>query len=213
MPIKLVILDHDGVVMDSSGDIYEAVWQLCFSPSLLQRKAIPSFLDFLTTFRLPGDQWFQAHDFELSATEISEALRQAPNRAVMFPAVPPFLNRVKEKLQLPIIMISAGDQPRIERQLAVGRIRHHFEIVSGGNSDKIMALSFFCSAFDVKPADTVYVGDMAPDMEHSLEAGVTPVGFTGDCPAMEEILTKAGARHCARSHEELGDLLFGLTHS
>ena len=212
MSIELIVIDHDGVIVDSNEDIYLAAWELMASHSFGRRR-IPSFLDFLTTFSLPGDQWFRAHNFKFPAAEISEALRQVPNRATMFPAVPTLLKRIQKESKLPVIMVSAGDPSRIENQLAIGGIRHHFEIVSGGNSDKTMALSFFCSAFDVKPANTVYVGDMSSDMEHSLKAGVTPIGFTDDRLVMEEVLTKAGAQHCVPTHEKLGDLLLDLARS
>lgn len=211
MPIELVIFDHDGVVVDSSGHIYDAIWGLCSDhPTAFEKYSAPRFSDFLEFFRLPGDEWFKSYGFDFPPELIEKTLRQAPDKAEMFSTVPPLLQRLKKESKLPMIMISAGDQSRIERQLGQGKIRHHFESVIGGVIDKTMAIACFCSAFDINPAKTVYVGDMSSDMEHGCETGAITIGFTDDRPMMERVLTKAGAKHCVRNHQELGDLLLKL---
>ena len=206
--IKLIITDHDGVIVDSSEDIYLAAWELMADHSRGRRR-IPSFLDFLRDFCLPGDGWFARHGFNFPPEKIAETLRRAPEKASMFPTIPPLLARIQE-LKLPIMVVSAGDQERVERQLTSGRVWSHFELVVGGVLDKAMAIALFCSVFDIEPTNAVYIGDMSSDMESGREAGVTTIGFTDDRPVMEKVLTKAGARFCVRSHEKLGDLLAEL---
>lgn len=213
MSIELVMMDHDGVIMDSSGHVYDAIWDLCSSHSSFGKRAMPKFPDFLEFFRLPGVQWFESHGFDFPPEVIEKTLRQAPNQAEMFSTVPPMLQRFRKGSKLPIIMISAGDQSRIEGQLGQGKIRHHFESVIGGVTDKTMAIAYFCSVYDISPAKTVYVGDTASDMENSHGAGAISIGFTDDRPMMKRVLTEAGAKYCVRDHQELGDLLIELSRS
>lgn len=210
MPIELVIFDHDGVMVDSSGHIYDAIWNLCHLHPSFKTRAVPRFPDFLEFFRLPGDEWFKSYGFDFPAAVIEKILRQAPDKAEMFSTVPPMLQRLKKESKLPIIMISAGDQSRIEGQLGQGKILHYFESVIGGVIDKTMAIACFCSVYDISPARTVYVGDVPSDMENGRAAGTVTVGFTDDRPIMERILIKAGAKHCVRNHQELGNLLLHL---
>ena len=211
MPIKLVIFGHDGVVVDSNGHIYDAIWGLCSDhPTAFGKYSAPRFSDFLEFFRLPGDEWFKSYGFDFPPELIEKTLRQAPDKAEMFSTVPSMLQRLRKESNLPMIMISAGDQSRIERQLGRGEIRHHFESVVGGVIDKTMAIACFCSAFDISPAETVYIGDRPSDMEHVYEAGVMTIGFTDDRPMMRRILTAAGAKHCVPNHQALGDLLLEL---
>ncbi len=212
MPIKLVIFDHDGVIVDSSGHIWSAIVDLCFEHPLFGSLAIPTFSNFLKFFRLPGDSWLNDYGFNFPTEVIKEALRHAPDTAEMFSMVPPMLKTLRaNRPRLPIIMISAGDEPRIKKQLKEGEIRHHFDTVIGNTLDKAEAIYFFCLAFDIRPAEAVYVGVMPADLEHGAQAGVVTIGFTDDRPMMKRVLTAAGARHCVRDHQELGDLLIELT--
>ena len=197
--------------MNSVGHIWSAICGLCLSHSSFGKKAVPTFSGFLETFRLPGDVWFQSHGFDFPSAVIRETLRHAPDTAEMFSMVPPMLQSFrKSQPKLPIIMISAGDQPRVERQLEEGGIRHYFESVIGETPDKAETISSFCSLWGIWPAKAVYVGDMPSDVEHSQEAGVVPIGFTDGQPMMERVLTAAGARHCVSNHEALGNLLVEL---
>lgn len=213
MSIELVMTDHDGVIMDSSELVFQALWNLMsehLSFGTDRQKRFPSFSDFLRSFRLPGDEWLREFGFDFSTEEVTEVVRQAPIKAPMFPAVPSLLARIQKECRLPIVMISAGDQPRIERQLSFGRILRHFELVIGGSQEKTMAVAFFCSAFGVDPAKVVYVGDRPSDMESGCEAGVTTIGFTDERPMMKKVLTEAGAHHCVSDHRELGELIMQL---
>src|SRR3989344_2726704 len=211
MSLKLVMTDHDGVIMDSSERIYCAVWNLLSEHVSFGQKRIPSFSKFLQSFRLPGNEWFAEQGFDFPSERIAETLRRAPERANMFPSAPSFLARVHGDLKLPLIMVSAGDQERVEKQLIIGRVRHRFELVVAESRDKTMALALFCSAFDVQPTKAVYIGDMPSDMESGRAAGVTTIGFTADRPIMAEALARAGADHCVRDHEELSQLLTQLS--
>lgn len=213
MITELLILDLDGVLCDSVGLIWDAICNLFFEhPSFgFERKDIPKFTNFLESFRLPGDEWFASHGFDFPSAVIRETLRHAPDKAKMFPAVPLMFNTIRRSHpKLPIIVISAGDQLRIERQLTAGGVRNYFEAVFGETPDKAEAIFSFCSLWGICPAKTVYVGDMPQDMRDSREAGVIPIGFTDDQPIMERVLTKAGAQHCVPNHQKLGDLLIEL---
>lgn len=212
MPIKLVAIDHDGVMMDSNWLVFRALWDLMTDDPLFgsNRRRIPNFQDFLRSFYLPGDGWLKEFGFDFSSEQVTEAVKHAPAGARMFPMVSLLLARVQEELQLPLIMISAGDQLRIEKQLNNEKVRNRFRLVVGGSLDKTMALALFCSALDVSPAETVYIGDMPSDMKSGRAAGVTTIGFTDDRPMMGDALIKAGARYCVRNHGELGELLARL---
>ncbi len=207
MVIKLIMTDHDGVIVDSSEDVYLALWELMTDHSFGRRP--PSFLDFLQFFRPPGDEWFARYGFDFPADKIAETLRCAPEKSPMFPTVPSLLARIHE-LKLPIVVISAGDQSRIEKQLGVGRVLHFFEFVVGESEDKAREIDSLCSVFSINPVEAVYIGDRPSDMESGREAGVTAIGFTDDRPVMEKALIKAGAQHCVKDHHELGELLAQL---
>jgi phosphoglycolate phosphatase-like HAD superfamily hydrolase len=210
MPTKLVIFDLDGVIINSVSLIYEAIWGLCSEHHSFRVKNPPTFPNFLKSFRLPGDQWFESYGFDFPSEVIRETLRHAPDKAEMFSTVPPMLERIRRKSKLPVIIISAGDQSRIERQLEEGGIQRHFEAVIGETPDKAEAISSFCSLWGICPAEAIYVGDMPSDMEHAHEAGVTPIGYTDESSMMRGVLTKAGAKYCVPSHHALGKLLVGL---
>ncbi len=212
MAIKLVITDHDGVVADSTDYVFRAAWGLMSSHFNFGRINVPTFLDFLTGFRLPGVEWFRNHGFDLPEEVIERTLRLALHSAKVFSTVPSWLKRIGGELGLPLVMVSAGDQSRLETQLRSGRVRHHFEMVIGETEDKAMAISFTCMALGVNPQEAVYIGDMPSDMEAALEAGVIPIGFADDRPVMLKALGLAGAGpYCVMNHERLGDLIASLS--
>ena len=211
MSVQLIITDHDGVIADIGDLVYCAAWNLCSRHNLFGSIPTPPFTDFLEKFRLPGGEWFASHGFDFPLEVVTETLRHAPNNAKMFSAVPLMLKTLRDRCpKLPIIMISAGDEPRIEGQLGKWGIRRYFDKVIGNNPSKTEAIYFFCLAFGINPKEAVYIGDMPSDMEHGCEAGVMTIGFTDDRPMMRRILTAAGAKHCVPNHQALGDLLLEL---
>lgn len=212
MLIKLVVVGYHGVVVNSSNLIYQAICDLLFDHPLFGQRAIPSFPNLLQFFVPPGYDWCGAHGFDFPPGKLEKALRLALRNTPMFPETETFLCRIQREFRVPVVIISFDRKLIIEKQLEKKRLRRYVELVVGGSPDKTVAVSFLCSTFfNIKPENVVYIGGTPLGMRQSHDAGVISMGFSDDRPVMEKALANAGARYCARNHEELGDVLVELT--
>lgn len=229
MPLKLVLFDLDGTLLDTLQDLADATnaalagYGLPALPAedyrLLVGNGVRILMQrsFAASSRLAvggGDGGPERPDDAVLVADFNREYDARWNcRTRPYDGITDLLPRLRAAgLRLGIL----SNKPDAFTRMVVAHYfpDSGFERVTGmrpdrpGKPDPTLALEL-CAHAGVRPEEAALVGDSSMDIQTALAAGMTPVGVLWGFRSAEE-LAGAGARRLARTPAALGDLLLAL---
>ncbi len=213
MPFRAVLFDVDGTLLDTLQDLADSV------NAVLIRSAYPPHdADAYRYFIGDGST-------ELARRALPESVRDAVDLDAMvqtideeytrrwavhthpYPGIPTLLTAIS-RLGLKQCVLSNKKQSFTGMTLAHFLPEHHFDIVIGAQPglprkpDPTTAL-YIARQVKVNPADFIYVGDTATDMQTAAAAGMYPVGVLWGFRDAAELLNSGAAVLAAKPDDIL----------
>ena len=220
MLIRLVIFDLDGTLIDSLGDLADAMnavldeMRYPVHPMDSYRHFVGDGIAMLVRRALPSEV---VDDIEIP--EVVAAMRKEYSGRWLattrpFPEIPELLATLRSR-QIYTAVLS--NKPDHATQEIVGELfaENAFEVVQGALDDVPLkpdptSTLEIISELGVSPQQTVFVGDTPIDMMNGTKAGTQTVGVTWGFRETHE-LVDAGADHVIHRPLELLRFLNGLT--
>lgn len=205
--VKLVAFDWDGVLADTASDIHAGVVHICEE---LKAKFTPTIQEFYKMYRIPWESMYREFGITATAEEINEVFHSIPRKPpVLMEGALALAERLyKEGVEL--YVVSASTRGHITETLEKSGALHLFREVIERTSYKAPVLRHLRERLGTtRMYETVFVGDMIPDIKDGVAASFMTVGFTPPALETEELLRRHGAHHCVESHKQLARL-FGF---
>jgi len=196
-PVKAVLLDMDGTIVDAFPPIIRALNQTFVEYGLpemsaqeVKRHTGRGDCSMISLFgdkrEAAGIRFLEIHD-EDYLTSIKP-----------LPGAEPLFLWLKEK-NIPCAIVTSKSQSRAEAQLEVLGWAGYIDTVIGkipGRPEKPdpAPVLLACENLSISASETVMIGDGVADMKAATRAGSTPIGLCDGFSASE--LTEAGAAYC-----------------
>lgn len=173
--IKAVLLDYDGVIIDSIGEMYIGSCNVFKNSGLPE----PSFGEFRKTYEAPYLDYYRRYGVVASDDIVKKwYFEKAKNeRAPIFQDIPHVVRILKSR-GIILGIVSAHNARSIESRLRTERLASSFSFIAGEAHTKDQTIIKFCGRFRIKPEEVLFVGDLASDMRDGKKAGVVTVAFT-----------------------------------
>ncbi|MFA4872029.1 MAG: HAD family hydrolase [Patescibacteria group bacterium] len=199
MPIKGIIFDWDGVMLDSIKIVYSGM-RAVFNHFGVKP---PSLTNFHKNYRQPFSHYYKKFGINADDAELRRIyfLAADTGRAEIFPEFKEILSALKF-LNLPVAIISSHPRDLIIKRLERDNLEKEFAVIVGLAFDKVEPILDVCSCFGAKPEEVIFVGDMLSDMRDGKNAEVCAVGFDGGYGHYRALI-KAGAEHCICRHAQI----------
>ena len=181
--VRAVLLDWDGTLLDSyranSGAYLEVFRSLGIPWGLaeFERHYSPDGHAICRAAGIPRERWH----------EVDQLWRHyyRPEEARLVPGARTVLRRLEKKFTL--ALVTSGDRARVMKQLRFLRLRRHFEVCvcaedAPRHKPHPAPLRAAMRHLRVAPAECLYAGDTAEDVEMSRSARVSVVGVLGPFP-------------------------------
>lgn len=176
--IKCVIFDWDGTLVDTT-----PLWIETYK-TLMKRYRVkantPSILKY--AYGNPnGCLHFGILDAETFNTELFSLVEQRYQDAKLFPTARSTIKHLKRKGLLLAVVSSTGRNLLTQHMLNTGLIGH-FDLVVGRGDVKNLkpepdGLLAVLNKFNIKPSESLFVGDTEKDLEAGEKAGITTILF------------------------------------
>ncbi|MBN2458613.1 HAD family hydrolase [Candidatus Woesearchaeota archaeon] len=187
MPIKNIIFDWSGVICDDHKTVYETCMKVF---GRFDVKAI-SYDEFKETFELPYENFNRRyHDrpFAEIKSTYDEECRTTPLPEA-FPDAKKTLVEIK-KLGISIYLFTSMSNKRLKKESDKIGLSSMFNSIRSDVKDKIKEIKSWIEENRIKPADTIYVGDMVHDIRAAKEAGIRSVAVTRGYDSKDKLLAE-----------------------
>ncbi len=176
--IKLVITDWSGVFSDDRRSVYEANMRVLEA----YEKDRFSFEEWLPRTRLSPVEFFEDHGVSGSPQALFEEYRLAYTKVKDEGILPVVYSDAQDVLgflsakEIPIVVLSSHPKDHLLAEAAEYRIDGYFVEFLGSVRDKAAGISQVILERDLRPTDSVYLGDTIYDIQAAKAAGVYSIG-------------------------------------
>ena len=193
LPLKAVLFDWDGTLVDSAPATFEcyrqvfAAYGIAFDERRFRETYSPNWYETYRRVGLPEEQWPQADDRWLSL--------YARQRALPLPQAAVVLARLAGA-GLRLGLVTSGDRRRIARETAELALDGQWQtLVCAGEAPRPKPapdpLLVALANIGVRPEQAAYVGDSPEDVYMARAAGVLAIGIPGGFPNREALAAAA----------------------
>jgi HAD superfamily hydrolase (TIGR01549 family) len=201
LPPKAILLDFDGVIIESVGIKDQAVEELY--------QAYPQYLSQIMEYHLSHNATIRFTKFRYIAENI---LQEIYNQQKEKELSERFSNLVFEKIidcpyvdgalefldffskRVPLYLISISPEEELSQVLKVRNLDHYFEKVYANPPNKSEAFKQILAEKHLDPSETVYIGDTQEDYRAAKNVGIPFIGRRskkefpeGDFPVFEDM--------------------------
>ena len=202
--IKNILFDWSGTLMDDLTTTYRATVYIF---EKLGGKPM-SFEEYRKKFFLPYMSFWKKHFPDCTQEQIGRLFREGLNASGdtgLYPGVKDTLKRLYDK-GIKLAIMSSGPQEKIIADAERYGVFDYFQEINGNILDKAEVITDILQRNNFEPEETIYVGDMAHDIEAGKKGGVVSIGiFWGHKP--KEMLEAANPDHLISDIVELEKLL------
>lgn len=200
--IVVVLMDVDGVILDSLDGIIDSINQMLqyfggctIDRDYFRRHRLDKFHDLVHACGVPD---------HIETETVYQVFAEISNRPEIYyecGGIRPVLEYIRSR-DIPIWLVSAaGDE------LTHCKIAHHdglLDYFSGirGGEDKSTAILSICEELGIAPANVLFISDMGRDFKHSQQVGVGhEIGIVSGFSTRDELLEYTP--HVADTHHDL----------
>lgn len=174
--IKAVLLDFDGVILDSMEPTYQgccAVFKAC-------EMAPPTREEFCATYDLPWIDYYRRTGVHADAEDIKRIFYAEikKHKTALFPGAREVLKVLRENHIL-LGIVSAREIKNLLSELKKEKLFGLFDFVAEAEHKDEETLKF-CRAFYLDPSEVLFVGDLSSDIRDGNKAGARTVLFKGN---------------------------------
>lgn len=218
MLTRLVIFDLDGTLIDSLGDIGDAMNAVLrelghpIHPRDNYRFLVGDGLDILVRRALPPEIVEKANIDEVVGLTRREYSKRWTDTTRPFPGIPELLGELRSQ---DITLAVLSNKPDFATRAIVDELfaDHSFAVVRGARDDVPLkpdptAFATIISDLGIPARQTVFVGDTAVDMETGVNAGALTVGVTWGFREADELVAH-GADHIVHRPLEILEIVDG----
>ena len=174
--IKNILFDWSGTLMDNLTTTYKATMYIF---EKLGGKPI-SFEEYRERFFLPYMNFWKKHFPDCTEKQIAKLFREgldASGDAGLYPGIKNVLKRLHDK-GIKLAVISSGPQEKIIADAKRYGVFDYFQEINGNILDKAEVITEILKRNNFQPEETMYVGDMAHDIEAGKKGGVVSIGIS-----------------------------------
>ncbi|NQT71159.1 MAG: HAD family hydrolase [Chloroflexi bacterium] len=189
MAIKTIVLDFDGVIVESE-EIKNQAFKDLFNDYPQHLDQIMNYhLTHKTTSRYEKFEYIVTHILretydEAKATDIdsrfSPLIRQRIIECPYVPGAEDFLSYFSSKL--PLYLVSATPQGELENIIGARKIAQYFKKIYGNPWQKTDAIQKIMREEEITPEAVVYIGDTKNDLRVAEQLGVVFLGRVNQQP-------------------------------
>lgn len=186
--IKNILLDWSGTVADDLPNVLQAVNGMLRT----QGQAEMTRSEFQARFHLPYTSFFHEVLPELSLEELQQLyLQHFPHvheGVELLPHVADFLRYASASGRRLVVLSSAPVQ-HVEAQATHLGVRDFFEVLRCGVIDKRQEIHALLLQLDMRPEETIFIGDMRHDIDAAHAAGVLSIATCTGYESAATLLT------------------------
>lgn len=187
--IRNILLDWSGTVADDLPNVLQAVNGMLRSVG----RSGMTRQEFLAKFRLPYPEFFRE---VLPAETTLEQMQQlylehfphVHEGVTLLPHATEFM-RYATATGRRLVVLSSAPLAHVEAQAIALGVRDAFEVLRCGVVDKRLEITELLKNLDMRPEETVFIGDMRHDIEAGKAAGVISIGTCTGYESAETLLT------------------------
>ena len=186
--IKNIIFDWSGTLIDDVTFTHSATMKV-FEKIGLERITLEKFKE---EFTLPYMNFYKKFKENANKEIIDEWFDKEINlinKSKLFPETKEVLDFLKQR-KIKMIILSSYLQGSIEREIKDNDLQNFFLDINGGVHDKTEVVSEIMRKNNFKPIETIYVGDMAHDIDTGKKAGIITVIVSCGYQSKEKLLEK-----------------------
>ena len=202
--IKNILFDWSGTLMDDLTTTYKATVYIF---EKLGGKPM-SFKEYRKMFFLPYMNFWKQHFPDCTKEQIGQLFREgldASDDTGLYPGVRDVLKRLCDK-GIKLGIMSSGPQEKIIADAKRYGVFDYFQEINGTIADKAEVITDILQRNNFEPEETIYVGDMAHDIEAGKKGGVVSIGISWGHKS-KEMLEAAKPDHLISDIAELEKLL------
>ena len=192
MRFKAVLFDWDGTLYDSIGasfKIYEELFKkyanLNLTCDYFRKTFIVNYHQYYLMHGIPESKWDEVDNHWL------KRFHEMEKDIHLFPGVKELLGRLKEK-GMRIGLVSNGTGGRIKKEMDKNGIREYFDAVITDDEIKDfkpnpVGVREALKVIHVDAKDSLYVGDMAEDVQAGRNAGTSTAAVTWGAHSLDRL--------------------------
>ncbi len=174
--IKNILFDWSGTLMDDLITTYKATMYIF---EKLGGKPI-SFEEYRKMFFRPYMNFWKKHFPDYTKDQILKLFREGldvSGNTELYPGVKDVLKRLYDK-GIKLVVMSSGSQEKIIADAKRHGVFDYFQEINGNILDKAEVITDIIQRNNFQPEETMYVGDMAHDVEAGKRGGVVSIGIS-----------------------------------
>lgn len=199
-PVRAVVYDLDGTVLDSLPKHYVAIKAVCDYVGA----NVPPFSTMCQWWHSPVMPCFRALGVFLPKEIIWPIydLALGDRYFPVFPGAKDVLAGLERRGIDSFVITASPYAEKVAECLAMNGLTGFFKGVYCDQEDKVSDLRDIMARNGFSPDEVIFVGDMVSDISDGVLAGVRTFGFDCGCGG-HEVLIKAGAETVMKSHQEI----------
>ena len=189
MPFSLIILDYDGVLIDSLTDAIAVGGDFCRS---ISHDRVPSeetigALDIMTYDELARSIGLSPGQVERFSSHVFDRFQTISPTMAFFPGIESLLHRIASKN---IAIVSGNAKNVISAKLAAHDLAEKITCIYGAlePGDKVEKILKVCSHFGVDVGSSCMIGDSVSDIRYAKCAGVQSIAATWGWQTQDKLI-------------------------
>jgi len=174
MPIKNIIFDLSGVLIDDVKEVYSGYMHL-FRLHKIKKITLQQFKDqFILPYYIFMKKYLPNKKIAELKKQYYEFYNKQNYKPKPFKQVKPVLEFLKKK-KIKMIVLSAKRQVFVEKELQQFSLKKYFTAIYGSVKDKAKVINKILKKHKFNPKETAYVGDMVHDINAGKAGKVTTI--------------------------------------
>lgn len=177
---ELVIFDWSGVISDDRMPVFVANMKMLED----YKKPTMSLEEWLSNTQMTIVHFIRKQGVGETADSINKKYKKYYNQSIgsgitpkLMQSAETVLRRLRKK-NIRIAVLSSHPQKNLKKEMNEYGLRRYFSEIVGEVKDKVESLRKICEDLNVKPGNTLYVGDMVSDIQSAKKCGMASIAVS-----------------------------------